>query len=56
MDVIPEIRRLHFVENVTISALAKRFKLSRPSIRKLKWSNEPGHLERQTLYCQQRWI
>lgn len=30
MDVIPEIRRLHFVEKVTISDLAKQFKLSRP--------------------------
>lgn len=34
MDVIPEIRRLHFVEKETISALAVRFKLSRPTIRK----------------------
>jgi hypothetical protein len=34
MDVIPEIRRLHFVENETISDLAIKFKLSRPTIRK----------------------
>lgn len=34
MEVITEIRRLHFVENVTVSALAKLFKLSRPTIRK----------------------
>ena len=34
MDVIPEIRRLHFVEKVTITDLAKQFKLSRPTIRK----------------------
>ena len=34
MDVLPEIRRLHFVEKVTISDLAKQFKLSRPTIRK----------------------
>lgn len=26
MDVIPEIRRLHFVEGVTITDLAKQFK------------------------------
>jgi hypothetical protein len=31
MDVIPDIRRLHFVENVTITDLAKPFKLSRPA-------------------------
>ncbi len=34
MDVISEIRRLHFVEGVTITDLAKQFKLSRPTIRK----------------------
>jgi len=34
MDTIAEIRRLHFVENKKISELAKRFKLSRPTIRK----------------------
>lgn len=34
MEVIAEIRRLHFVEHVTISDLAKQFKLSRPTIRK----------------------
>lgn len=34
MDVIPEIRRLHFVEHVSISELARRFQLSRPTIRK----------------------
>ncbi|WP_374089577.1 ArsR family transcriptional regulator [Methylomicrobium lacus] len=37
-----EIRRLHFVENATVSELAKRFKLSRPTIRKhLKTVEEP---------------
>lgn len=42
MDVIPEIRRLHFVENETISDLAIKFKLSRPTIRKhLKTVEEP---------------
>jgi len=42
MEVITEIRRLHFVENVTVSALAKLFKLSRPTIRKhLKMVEEP---------------
>ncbi|MGZ8234383.1 hypothetical protein [Methylobacter tundripaludum] len=34
MDVIAEIRRLHFVENKTVSALALMFQLSRPTIRK----------------------
>jgi len=34
MDIIPEIRRLHFVEKVTISNLAKPVKLSCPAIRK----------------------
>ena len=34
MDVIPEIRRLHFVDDVTITDLSKQFKLSRPTIRK----------------------
>ncbi|CAD6872202.1 ArsR family transcriptional regulator [Methylomonas fluvii] len=48
MDVIPEIRRLHFVENVTISDLAKQFKLSRPTIRKhLKTIEEPVYPPRQ---------
>jgi transposase len=42
MDVIAEIRRLHFVENKTVSALALTFKLSRPTIRKhLKTVKEP---------------
>ncbi|MCQ8106255.1 hypothetical protein NP590_19255 [Methylomonas sp. SURF-2] len=34
MQVIPKIRRLHFVEKVAISDLAKQFNLPRPSIRK----------------------
>ena len=42
MDIIAEIRRRHFVENETVSALAKTFKLSRPTIRKhLKTVEEP---------------
>ena len=42
MDMIAEIRRLHFVENETVSAPAKTFKLSRPTIRKhLKTVEEP---------------
>lgn len=50
MDVIPEIRRLHFVEHVTISDLAKQFKLSRPTIRKhLKTVEEPVYPTRQHL-------
>jgi DNA-binding transcriptional ArsR family regulator len=48
MNVIPEIRRLHFVEKVTISDLAKQFKLSRPAIRKhLKTVEEPVYPTRQ---------
>jgi DNA replication protein DnaC len=48
MDVIPEIRRLHFVEKVTITDLAKQFKLSRPTIRKhLKTVDEPVYSTRQ---------
>jgi transposase len=34
MEDVAEIRRLHFVEHVTVSELAKQFKLSRPTIRK----------------------
>jgi transposase len=48
MDMIAEIRRLHFVENETVSALAKTFKLSRPTIRKhLKTLEEPVYSTRQ---------
>jgi transposase len=48
MDVLPEIRRLHFVEGVTISDLAKQFKLSRPTIRKhLNTVEEPVYPTRQ---------
>ena len=47
MDVIAEIRRLHFVENKTVSALAKTFKLSRPTICKhLKTVEEPVYTSR----------
>jgi transposase len=47
MDVIAEIRRLHFVENKTVSALAKTFKLCRPTIRKhLKTIEEPVYTSR----------
>ena len=47
MDVIAEIRRLHFVENKTVSALAKTFKLSRLSIRKhLKTVDGPVYTSR----------
>lgn len=34
VEEVAEIRRLHFVEKATVSELAKRFKLSRPTIRK----------------------
>ena len=48
MEVIAEIRRLHFVEHVTVSDLAKQFKLSRPTIRKhLKTVEEPVYSTRQ---------
>jgi len=47
MDTIAEIRRLHFVENIKISELAKRFKLSRPTIRKhLKTIETPVYSSR----------
>jgi transposase len=47
MDTIAEIRRLHFVENKKISELAKRFKLSRPTIRKhLKTVEAPVYSSR----------
>lgn len=48
MNVIPEIRRLHFVEGVSISELARRFQLSRPTIRKhLNTLEEPVYPTRQ---------
>ena len=48
MEVIAEIRRLHFVKHVTVSDLAKQFKLSRPTIRKhLKTIKEPVYPTRQ---------
>jgi transposase len=48
METIAEIRRLHYVENVTISALAKRFKLCRQTIRKhLNSVKEPVYPARQ---------
>ncbi|WP_232056735.1 hypothetical protein [Methylomonas rhizoryzae] len=34
VEEVAEIRRLHFVEKVTVSELAKQFKLFRPTIRK----------------------
>ena len=47
MVVIAEIRRLHFVENKTVSALALTFKISRPTIRKhLKTIEEPIYTSR----------
>lgn len=47
MEVIAEIRRLHFVEHVMVSDLAKRLKLSRPSIRKhLKTVKSPVYATR----------
>jgi transposase len=47
MDVIAEIRRRHFVGNEKITALAKAFGLSRPTIRKhLKTVAEPVYLRK----------
>ncbi len=34
VELIAELRRLHFVEKVNISELARRFQLSRPTVRK----------------------
>jgi hypothetical protein len=45
MKVIVEIRRLHFVEHATVSHLAKRFKLSRPTIGK-HFLSQAGRLPR----------
>lgn len=48
MDAIAKIRRLHFVEKITVSELAKRFKRSRPTIRKhLKTVESPVYRTRQ---------
>ena len=48
MEDVAEIRRLHFIEQVTVSELAKQFKLSRPTIRKhLKTIEEPVYPARQ---------
>ncbi|WNV04920.1 IS21 family transposase [Candidatus Methylospira mobilis] len=53
MDIIAEIRRLHFVEHESISALAQTFKLSRPTIRKhLKTVEEPVYLRKTQVYQQ----
>ena len=42
MEIIAEIRRLHFVEKVSISDLSEQFKLSRPTVRKhLNTTDEP---------------
>jgi len=49
VEVVAEIRRLHFVEHVTVSELAKQFKLSRPTIRKhLHTLDEPVYPVRQS--------
>jgi hypothetical protein len=48
MDRIAEIRRLHFVKNEAVSALAKTFNLSSPTIRKqLRTVEEPVYPTRQ---------
>ena len=42
VELIAELRRLHFVEKVNISELARRFKLSRPTVRKpLQTAGDP---------------
>lgn len=48
MEKIAEIRRLHFVEKLTVSELAQQFQLSRPTIRKhLKTVGDPVYPVRQ---------
>lgn len=48
MEIIAEIRRLHFVEKISISDLAEQFKLSRPTVRKhLNTTEEPVYPVRQ---------
>jgi hypothetical protein len=34
VELIAELRRLHFVERVKLSELARRFNISRPTVRK----------------------
>ena len=47
MEDVAEIRRLHFIEQVTVSELAKQFKLSRPTIRQHQpYSKLGDYLER----------
>ena len=44
MNIIAEIRRLYFIEHETVSALARLYKLSRPTIRKhLNTVEEPTY-------------
>ena len=48
VEKIAEIRRLHFVEKLTVSELAQQFQLSRPTIRKhLKTVGDPVYPVRQ---------
>jgi transposase len=47
VELIAELRRLHFVEKVKISELARRFKLSRPTVRKhLQTAGDPVYPSR----------
>jgi transposase len=47
VELIAELRRLHFVEKVKISELARRFKLSRPTVRKhLQTAGDPVYTSR----------
>lgn len=48
VELIAELRRLHFVEKVNISELARRFHLSRPTVRKhLHTAGDPVYPPRQ---------
>lgn len=48
VELIAELRRLHFVEKVNISELARRFHLSRPTVRKhLQTEGDPVYPTRQ---------
>jgi hypothetical protein len=48
MNIIAEIRRLYFIEHETVSALARFYKLSRPTICKhLNTAEEPTYHRRE---------
>ena len=51
MEIIAEIRRRHFVENETVTALSQIYKLSRPTIRKHLKTVEPPVYRRKHQPC-----